>query len=116
VPATKLMVTRSKGEISPAAATPSPGCGSSPNTLYKGRARIGHALGELKRLKRMALCCEKTAQNDSTFPSPAASSSSNPSTSRRCEQSRPAERALLSALDLVVYRPIMLKVQSNAPS
>jgi transposase len=31
--------------------------------LYKGRARIEHAFGRLKRFKRVALRCEKTARN-----------------------------------------------------
>ena len=32
-----------------------------PKTLYKGRARIEQAMGKLKRFKRVALRCEKTA-------------------------------------------------------
>ena len=32
-------------------------------TLYKGRARIEQAVGKLKRFKRVALRCEKTARN-----------------------------------------------------
>jgi len=31
--------------------------------LYKGRARIEQAIGKLKRFKRVALRCEKTARN-----------------------------------------------------
>ena len=31
--------------------------------LYKGRARIEQTVGKLKRFKRIALRCEKTAQN-----------------------------------------------------
>lgn len=31
--------------------------------LYKGRARIEQTVGKLKRFKRVALRCEKTAQN-----------------------------------------------------
>jgi transposase len=31
--------------------------------LYKGRARIEQAVGKLKRFKRIALRCEKTARN-----------------------------------------------------
>jgi transposase len=31
--------------------------------LYKGRARIEQAMGKLKRFKRIALRCEKTAQS-----------------------------------------------------
>ena len=34
-----------------------------PRTLYKARARIEQAVGKLKRFKRIALRCEKTAQN-----------------------------------------------------
>jgi len=34
-----------------------------PKTLYKGRARIERAVGRLKRFKRIALRCEKTAAN-----------------------------------------------------
>ena len=34
-----------------------------PKALYRGRARIEHAVGKLKRFKRVALRCEKTAQN-----------------------------------------------------
>ncbi len=34
-----------------------------PKTLYKGRARIEQAVGKLKRFKRIALRCEKTAVN-----------------------------------------------------
>ncbi len=32
-------------------------------TLYKARARIEHGFGRLKRFKRVALRCEKTARN-----------------------------------------------------
>lgn len=32
-------------------------------TLYKARARIEQGIGVLKRFKRVALRCEKTAQN-----------------------------------------------------
>lgn len=32
-------------------------------TLYKARARIEQGIGRLKRFKRVALRCEKTAQN-----------------------------------------------------
>src|ERR1700716_1957988 len=35
--------------------------------LYRGRARIEHAVGKLKRFKRVALRCEKTAQNYASF-------------------------------------------------
>ncbi len=31
-----------------------------PKALYKGRARIEHGFGKLKRFKRVALRCEKT--------------------------------------------------------
>lgn len=34
-----------------------------PRTLYKGRARIEQAMGKLKRFKRIALRCEKTAES-----------------------------------------------------
>jgi transposase len=34
-----------------------------PKTLYKARARIEQAVGKLKHFKRIALRCEKTAQN-----------------------------------------------------
>jgi len=34
-----------------------------PKILYKGRARIEQAVGKLKRFKRIALRCEKTAEN-----------------------------------------------------
>jgi transposase len=34
-----------------------------PRTLYKGRARIEQAIGKLKRFKRIALRCDKTAQS-----------------------------------------------------
>jgi transposase len=33
----------------------------------KGRARIEQAVGKLKRFKRIALRCEKTAQNYGSF-------------------------------------------------
>jgi transposase len=35
--------------------------------LYKRRACIEQAVGELKRFKRIALRCEKTAQNYGSF-------------------------------------------------
>ena len=35
--------------------------------LYRGRARIGQAIGKLKRFKRIALRCEKTKQNFGSF-------------------------------------------------
>jgi transposase len=38
-----------------------------PKTLYKARARIEQAVGKLKRFKRIALRCEKTAQNYRSF-------------------------------------------------
>jgi transposase len=38
-----------------------------PKVLYKGRARIEQAVGKLKRFKRVALRCEKTAQNYGSF-------------------------------------------------
>jgi transposase len=34
-----------------------------PKLLYKGRARIEQAVGKIKRFKRIALRCEKTARN-----------------------------------------------------
>ncbi len=34
-----------------------------PKALYRGRARIEQTMGKLKRFKRIALRCEKTAQN-----------------------------------------------------
>ncbi len=34
-----------------------------PNALYRARARIEQCVGKLKRFKRIALRCEKTAQN-----------------------------------------------------
>ncbi|HEY0723591.1 MAG TPA: transposase, partial [Pyrinomonadaceae bacterium] len=38
-----------------------------PNALYKARARIEQAVGKLKRFKRIALRCEKTAKNFGSF-------------------------------------------------
>jgi transposase len=38
-----------------------------PKALYKARARIEQAVGKLKRFKRIALRCEKTAQNCGSF-------------------------------------------------
>jgi transposase len=35
--------------------------------LYRGRARIEQAVGKLKRFKRIALRCEKTARNFRSF-------------------------------------------------
>ena len=40
-----------------------------PKILYKGRARVEQAIGKLKRFKRIALRCEKTAQNFAAFVS-----------------------------------------------
>lgn len=34
-----------------------------PKLLYKARARVEQAVGKLKRFKRLALRCEKTARN-----------------------------------------------------
>jgi transposase len=34
-----------------------------PKALYRARARIEQAIGKLKRFKRVALRCEKTAEN-----------------------------------------------------
>lgn len=38
-----------------------------PKLLYKGRARIEQAMGKLKRFKRIAPRCEKTAENYSAL-------------------------------------------------
>ena len=38
-----------------------------PKALYKGRARIEQTVGKLKRFKRIALRCEKTARNFAAF-------------------------------------------------
>ena len=38
-----------------------------PKTLYKRRARIEQAMGKLKRFKRIALRCEKTAESFSAI-------------------------------------------------
>ena len=38
-----------------------------PKLLYRGRARIEQAMGKIKRFKRIALRCEKTARNYSSF-------------------------------------------------
>jgi len=38
-----------------------------PKALYRGRARIEQAVGKLKRFKRIALRCEKTATNFASF-------------------------------------------------
>ena len=35
--------------------------------LYRGRARIEQAVGKLKRFKRIAMRCEKTARNYASF-------------------------------------------------
>jgi transposase len=40
-----------------------------PKTLYKGRARAEQGVGKIKRFKRVALRCEKTAQNFAAFVS-----------------------------------------------
>ena len=40
---------------------------SSSRALYRGRARIEQTVGKLKRFKRIALRCEKTAQNYGSF-------------------------------------------------
>jgi hypothetical protein len=42
-------------------------CPPSFRKLYKARARIEQAVGKLKRFKRIALRCEKTAQNYGSF-------------------------------------------------
>lgn len=38
-----------------------------PKALYKTRARIEQTIGKLKRFKRIALRCEKTAENYSAL-------------------------------------------------
>jgi transposase len=38
-----------------------------PKALYRGRARIEQTVGKLKRFKRIALRCEKTARNFGSF-------------------------------------------------
>ena len=38
-----------------------------PKALYKTRARIEQAMGKLKRFKRVALRCEKTAESYGAF-------------------------------------------------
>jgi transposase len=38
-----------------------------PKALYRGRARIEQLVGKLKRFKRIALRCEKTARNFGSF-------------------------------------------------
>ena len=38
-----------------------------PKALYQARARIEQLVGKLKRFKRVALRCEKTAQNYGSF-------------------------------------------------
>jgi transposase len=38
-----------------------------PRVLYKGRARIEQTMGKLKRFKRVALRCEKTATSYSAI-------------------------------------------------
>jgi transposase len=40
-----------------------------PKVLYKGRARAEQGVGKIKRFKRIALRCEKTAQNFAAFVS-----------------------------------------------
>jgi transposase len=40
---------------------------STSQLVAKGRARIEQAVGKLKRFKRIALRCEKTAQNYGSF-------------------------------------------------
>jgi transposase len=46
-----------------------------PKALYQTRARIEQAVGKLKRFKRIALRCEKTAQNYGSFVALATSAS-----------------------------------------
>jgi len=38
-----------------------------PKILYKGRARAEQGVGKFKRFKRIALRCQKTAQNFAAF-------------------------------------------------
>ena len=38
-----------------------------PRAFYKGRARIEQTMGKIKRFKRVALRCEKMAQNNASF-------------------------------------------------
>jgi transposase len=38
-----------------------------PKRLYRGRARIAQAIGKLKRFKRIAMRCEKTAEGFAAF-------------------------------------------------
>jgi len=38
-----------------------------PELLYKERSRIEQAMGKLKRFKRLALRCEKIAENYGSF-------------------------------------------------
>ena len=38
-----------------------------PKALYRARARIEQTIGKLKRFKRIALRCEKTAENYASF-------------------------------------------------
>ena len=38
-----------------------------PKALYRARARIEQCVGKLKRFKRIALRCEKTARNYGSF-------------------------------------------------
>ena len=38
-----------------------------PKILYKGRSRAEQGVGKIKRFKRIALRCEKTAQNFAAF-------------------------------------------------
>ncbi len=40
-----------------------------PKLLYKTRARVEQAVGKLKRFKRIALRCEKTAESYAAFVS-----------------------------------------------
>ena len=52
-----------------------------PKALYRGRARIEQTVGKLKRFKRVALRCEKTARATAqSSPWLLGSFSSNPST------------------------------------
>ena len=53
-----------------------------PKILYKARARIEQAVGKLKRFKRIALRCEKTARNYGSFVALAITFTSNSNSHR----------------------------------
>jgi hypothetical protein len=65
-------------------------------------------MGERKRLKRMALCCEKIDQNDNAFPFACGLILlKSVHTAWPGDAAEPTSRArhLLSALELIVCRP-----------